>query len=385
MRFYTLLTATLCAILSACVDKTTTGDTAPSEADVDTDADADSDTDTDADSDTDTAPPQGSAGCGAETYTSGTYELEHGGLTRRFQVLVPASHDPETPAPLVLAFHGWGGDEDEFLGSAAVRDEAEARGFLVAAPLGLGAGPPDRSWASWAFSGSTTGLDGDGVNAAVPGDTPDICDDDRTTDYDYPSCEGVADNGCSWTHCQADDLDFVLELIEALGSGLCVDPQAVFATGGSNGGMFTWELGQDPRTASSFRALAPLIGLPHRGYLAPPGTEAALPVLSLTGTRDPTVPPGEWEDPSFTTTTDGDHFYYTGATAITRVWAEAHGCDTTQPAEPFGEGIEEMDCRSYCTPGGGWPEVLDCRADMRHTYNLGTTWPLVLDFFEAHR
>ncbi len=337
------------------------------------------------DSQADSAEPQGSAGCEAETFTSGLYELEHGGLTRSFQVFVPASHDPETPAPLVLVFHGWGGNEDEFLGSADVRDEAEAHGYIVAAPLGLGSGQPDRSWSSWAFSGSTTGLDGDGTNAEVPDDTPDICDDDATTDYNYPSCEGVADNGCSWTHCQADDVDFALTLVAELEAGLCVDPQAIFATGGSNGGMFTWELGQDPRTAPSFRALAPLIGLPHRGYLASKGTDADLPVLSVTGSRDSTVPPGEWEDASFTVTTDGDRYFYTGATAITQVWAEAHGCETTQPAEPFDTGIEDMDCRSYCASDGDWPEVLDCRADMRHTYDLGTTWPLIMDFFEAHR
>ena len=38
-----------------------------------------------------------------------------------------------------------------------------------------------------------------------------------------------------------------------------------------------------------------------------------------------------------------------------------------------------------CSGEQGWPEVLDCRADMRHTYDLGTTWPLIMDFFEAHR
>ena len=309
----------------------------------------------------------------------------HGGVTRAFRVVVPDSHDANTPAPLVLAFHGWGGNEDEFLNNNTVITESEARGYIVVAPRGLGAGPPDNSWASWAFSGSTTGLDGDGINATVSGDTPDICDDESTTDYDYPSCEGVADNGCSWTHCQADDLDFVLALLAELESGLCIDPQAIFATGGSNGGMFTWELGQDVRTASSFRALAPLIGLPHRGYLSAKGTEDALPVLSITGTRDRTVPPGEWEDSSFTTTTDGDRYFYTGATAITQVWAQAHGCEISQPAESFDEGSEDLDCRSYCAVDGGWPEVLDCRANMGHTYNLNTSWPVLLDFFEAHR
>ena len=336
------------------------------------------------DSTGDSAPPTGSAGCGAETLTSGEHALEHGGLSRTVRLFVPSSHRSDVPVPVVLVFHGWGGDQDEFLGSEVVRSEADERGYIVAAPLGLGAGPPDRSWASWAFSGSTTGLDGDGLNADVDGDSPDICDDEVTADYVYDSCAGVADNGCSWTHCQADDVDFVLALLTELEAGLCVDTDAVFAAGGSNGGMFTWELGQDPRTAPRLRALAPLIGLPHRGFLAHQGTDAELAVLSITGTHDPTVPPGEWEDPTFTTTTDGDRYFYTGATAITRSWADAHGCDTSEPAAPW-DGVTSMDCRSYCAVDDGWPQVLDCRADMRHTYDLATTWPVMLDFFGAHR
>jgi hypothetical protein len=97
------------------------------------------------------------------------------------------------------------------------------------------------------------------------------------------------------------------------------------------------------------------------------------------------VPPGAWDDPSFTTTTDGDRYFYTGATAITAVWAQAHGCETSQPAAPFGAGVPDLDCRTWCPTDSGWPDVLDCRADMRHTYDLRTTWPLILDFFDAHR
>ena len=324
----------------------------------------------------DSSPPlHASAGCGAESYTTGTFSLSHGGLERTFRVFVPSTHDPAVPAPLVLAFHGWAGDENEFLGSAAVRDASEAHGIIVVAPRGLGSGPPDHAWASWAFPGSTTGLDGDGGA---------ICDPSQTGDYRYDSCAGVAQNSCSWTHCQADDVDFVLALLDELEAGLCIDTRAVAAAGGSNGGMFTWSLAQDPRSAPRLHAIAPLIGLPHRGYLGGPATPS-LPALLMTGTRDRTVPPGDWDDPAPTVTTDGDRYYYTGATAITRVWAGAHGCDPSLPASRVDVGIPDLDCRSTCDSPSSWPPVLDCRADMGHTYDLGTTWPLVLDFVAAHR
>jgi polyhydroxybutyrate depolymerase len=321
---------------------------------------------------------------------SGTYTMEHGGITRTFRVHVPRGYKAGVAAPLVLIFHGWGGNENEFLGSKTVTSLADKRGYILVAPRGLGSGAPDNSNNSWSFSGSSTGLDGDGVNPEVPGDTNAICGG-NTPDYSYSSCKNpdgpVASNTCSWTQCQADDVDFVRALVAYLKANLGIDARNIFATGGSNGGMFTWELGQNPVSAPLFRAIAPLIGLPHRGYLDAQGNldGGELPVLVITGTRDTTVPPGDWEDESFTTTSNGsDRYYYTGATAITQVWAVANGCEFSGDAVPFDDGIRKTDCRTYCSGGSGWPKVLDCRARMGHTYSLSWAWPLIMNFFDAH-
>jgi len=56
---------------------------------------------------------------------------------------------------------------------------------------------------------------------------------------------------------------FTLALIREVESKLCVDTARIFAAGGSNGGMFTWELGQNPASAATFKAIASLIGLPR--------------------------------------------------------------------------------------------------------------------------
>ena len=45
-------------------------------------------------------------------------------------------------------------------------------------------------------------------------------------------------------------------------------------------------------------------------------------------------------------------------------------------------GVSNLDCRSYCEAAGAWPPVLDCRAEMRHPYELSCSWPLVMDFFD---
>lgn len=267
-----------------------------------------------------------------------------------------------------------------------MRSLADQRGYILVAPRGLGSGDPDNNYNSWTFSGSDTGV----------GPGPDflpICDDSITPDYSYNSCNllGVAKNGCSWTQCQSDDVAFAVALVQEVKAQLCVDTDRVFATGGSNGGMFTWELGQNTASASTFRAIASLIGLPHKGYDHPQGKPDGdggyldMPVLLITGMRDTTVPPGDWEDEQFTTTSNGDdRYYYTSATAITQRWAGAHGCHIDAAAEAFDDGNRKSDCRTYCTDDPGWPRVLDCRANTGHTYRLSWSWKLILNFYDAH-
>jgi poly(3-hydroxybutyrate) depolymerase len=298
-----------------------------------------------------------------------------------------------------MVFHGWGGDENEFLDDAGVRALADERGDILVAPRGLGSGAPDAKRNSWSFRGSTTGLAGASDErgtggAGTRGAATAICNAARTPNFTYPSCRRVARNTCSWTHCQADDVAFTLALVSQVESDLCVDRARVYAVGGSNGGMFTWELGQNPASATTFRALAALIGLPHRGYLDPPGKPGRLPMLLITGTQDTTVPPGAWESTRVTTTSDGGAYYYTGASAIMRRWGAANSCPYVgRPAAAFDAGTPRADCRTYCddNPQGwsagsaraGWPNVLDCRAPMGHDYPFEWAWRLVLDFFDA--
>ncbi len=118
-------------------------------------------------------------------------------------------------------------------------------------------------------------------------------------------------------------------------------------------------------------------------------------MLVITGTQDTTVPPGAWEDTGPTTTSDGDRYYYTGASAITQRWGNINRCPHTgTPAVSFKLGTAHADCRTYCardaagwsgdSAGIGWPNVLDCRAQIGHTYDFAWSWKLVLDFFDAH-
>lgn len=317
-----------------------------------------------------------SSGCDTEGWTNGTYTIKFEDLSRAFRLFVPKGYDPNTPAPMVVVYHGWNGDENEFLNHEAVRQEADQRGYIVVAPRGLGSSVEGKDPNSWTFSGSATGVDGEGDK---------ICDDRSTPDNSYAACEAVHQNACAWTQCLQDDVAFSIALVEHVENNLCVDEDHVFAAGGSNGGMFAWELGQNPVSAETFKAIASLIGLPHRAYLQPQGKAGDLPALVITGTRDAVVPPGQWENPNFTTTSnDTDRYFYTGATAITRSWAQAHDCGIDRAAVAFDTGVNQIDCRTYCSGDSGWPRVLDCRAPMGHEYQLEWSWGLMLEFFEQH-
>jgi len=338
-----------------------------------------------------------SPGCG-KMLASGKYQMTDQNVIRTYRVFVPSSYRPSTASPLVMVFHGWGGNENEFLGDKDVTTLADQRGYIVVAPRGLGSATPDSNPNSWSFRGSTTGLvetSQDGASQTPETAVGAICDSTHTPNFTYPSCKNIARNTCSWTQCQADDVAFALTLVNEIESRLCVDTARVFASGGSNGGMFTWELGQNAASAPIFRAIASLIGLPHRGYLDMPGKMGSMPVLVITGTRDTTVPPGAWENTNYTTTSDGDRYFYTGASAMTQSWGTANSCPYSgTPAAYFNTGTTRADCRTYCGRNGagwsgasagiGWPNVLDCRAAMGHTYSLNWSWKLILDFFDAH-
>ncbi len=313
--------------------------------------------------------------------TNGIHTFSFEEISRTYRLYVPTTYDSNNPNKMIFLFHGWGGDENAFMHTQSVIDAAEEKGYILVAPRGLNdgdAGLSGNTLNSWRFRGSSTGLSGDGATT---------CDESQTSDYTYVSCnDGKGnENSCAWTHCIQDDVDFVLALITELKTKLRIDDRNIFAVGSSNGGMFSWELGQNEKSAGLFRAIAPMIGVPHKGYLDGKGTNDSLPVLLITGTADPTVPPGDWDDLNYTTTFDGDQFYYTGASAITKVWATDHGCDISGDATSFDDGVGKTDCRSWCdSPSDGFPAVLDCRANMGHVDEIKWSWGLVLRFFDFY-
>jgi polyhydroxybutyrate depolymerase len=140
---------------------------------------------------------------------------------------------------LVLAFHGRLGTGKGMAHLTGLDTTSDRHGFIVVYPDGV-----DRSW--------NDGLSTPAQQAGV------------------------------------DDVAFVQALIAQLQSRYAIDPRRIYATGLSNGAMFTELLGC--RLAGTLAAIAPVAGtlpVPVAGGCAP---ARPLPVLLIHGTSDPYVP-----------------------------------------------------------------------------------------------
>lgn len=154
--------------------------------------------------------------------------LAPGGTTRTYRRFVPAGYEPAVPAPLVVDLHGLTMTDDLESALTGFEDLADEEGFVVVTPQGLGDIP------FWNF-----------VSA------------------------GVA----------TDDVAFLGDLVEQVGTDLCIDTSRVYASGISNGGLMSSALAC--RLPDVFAAVAPVAGVaflpdcaegPPVGYQAVYGT-----------------------------------------------------------------------------------------------------------------
>ena len=140
----------------------------------------------------------------------------------------------------------------------------------------------------------------------------------------------------------------------------------------------------NPETAPLLTAIAPIVDLPHSGYADPKGTNGNLPVLLIRGLLAETVQPGAESD-TYTESSDGDHFYYVPASAITSIWANGHSCDngpTRVNVPGVGPGTQ---CKTHCTAQElPLPQVIDCRFSGGHGDAPTWTSDVMLRFYNAH-
>jgi polyhydroxybutyrate depolymerase len=165
-----------------------------------------------------------------------------------------------------------------------------------------------------------------------------------------------------------DDVKFTGDLLDQLEGKLCVDTDAVYATGKSNGAGFTGILAC--QMADRFAAIAPVSGA---FYIQ--GTHCApsrpVPVLDIHGTGDTTIPYGG----------DGERDLPSIQTWV-RDWSVRDHCDANPRQSQLGDDVLKFTYKG-------------CKADVVHVAvtDGGHSWPgsdassgpgYVTQTFEAH-
>jgi polyhydroxybutyrate depolymerase len=222
---------------------------------------------------------------GAHARSDIDYTVESGGITRHYLVHEPTATSTVRKRPAVLVFHGGGGSAHAIANLTRFDSVADENGFVAVYPDGF-----DHSW-----------NDGRG-------------DDTRA------GKAGV------------DDVAFVSTVIDQLVADHAVDPARIYATGISNGGMFSERLGCV--LSERLAAIAPVAGpmpIADEAGCRPP---FAMPVLEIHGTADPVV---SYDGGVVRHTSGRDGGPGTSPVLSVdetqRLWRERNGCDrvTTTP------------------------------------------------------
>ena len=166
--------------------------------------------------------------------------MVHDGINREYLLYIPESYDGTSPIPLMLNFHGFGGNASYFMNYADMRAVAESNTFILVYPQG--------------------------------------------------SC---TDGSAYWNPCPAgidnkstiDDFGFVTSMINEISSQYVVDMERIYAAGYSNGGMMAYGLAN--YKSNLVAAVASVSGA-MLGCIGP--TSRPMPIVHLHGTNDAVLP-----------------------------------------------------------------------------------------------
>ena len=167
---------------------------------------------------------------------SSSASLTVAGQERTYRLYLPPELSLTSPVPLVVMLHGGFGSASQAEQAYGWNSQADQGGFVVAYPDGLGR--------AWSVGGGCCGESGrDGI----------------------------------------DDVEFVAAVVANVGSRLPIDPDRIYATGMSNGGMMAYRLACD---STVFAAIAPVAATMMGTCPAP----EPLSLLHIHGLADENVP-----------------------------------------------------------------------------------------------
>lgn len=262
--------------------------------------------------------------------------IQSGQTERRYLLYVPAAYDDNTPVPLVLNFHGSGGNPVAQLAYSDFGKLAEDKGFVIALPLGQ---YNNRGLNSW-----NTVNDPDAVN----------------------------------------DVQLVRDIIDGLSRNLSIDPKRIYATGMSGGARMASRLACE--MDDMLAAVSPVAGIQF-----PSDCRAlrAVPIITFHGKKDVVNTYG---------LTDYSPPYWTaGVEESLAGWVDKNGCAKNPETLPVSDAVARVDwenCRDgaeivfYRIEDGGhtWPgsSIVLTKPWSGKTSKDIVASQLIWEFFEAH-
>lgn len=167
------------------------------------------------------------------------YFFEEAGSEMPYRLYVPQSYDPSRAMPLVVALHGYGGDQNYFFAALdTLPDLLERHGYIFVAPMGY-------SKSGWY-----------GAPLDIPGNRP------RSSGQPPPPVTQTPDEMRRERYLSETD---VMNVLASVTDEYNIDPARVYLMGHSMGGMGTYVLGR--KYAEKWAAIAPMSGtLPGVDY-----------------------------------------------------------------------------------------------------------------------
>lgn len=274
-------------------------------------------------------------------------EIVIDGKTRTYLVHTPTKREAGKKLPLVIAFHGGGGNAENMQKMAGFNEKADKENFIVAYPNG--SGPRGNILLTFNAIGC---------------------------------CAYAMEN-------KIDDVTFVSKLIDKMIRDHNVDEDRVYVTGFSNGAMISHRIAAE--LSDKIAAAAPVSGSVFERSPKPKGK---VPVLLIHGTADTAVKfEGGFSDRSIVS--GNQSAPYTSVKYTTEYWASNNDCAKDPTVSTVGEITrtkylqcnEKNDVEVIVISGGGhaWPggERGRSSADAPSTNLIATDE--IWDFFKRHR
>lgn len=248
-----------------------------------------------------------------------TFATQHDGVTRTWKVFVPKNYQASVKYPTIFVFHGGGGSADSISNETRFNVAADNRNILLVYPNAT-----------------------EGVNKWNTGPRKDMKHDGST----------------------ADDSGFVRKVLADVTKRFNVDTKKIYATGFSNGGMFTFRMACE--MADIFAAIAP-VGSRLMDHPCEP--VRPVPMLFAVGDADPLLPfeggPVSDTIPSIIKPKDT----FKSAKVVLDAWKNKNSC-TDESVVTFDKGDTTCETYNKCQPGA---EITFCVVkDGGHTWPGGT-------------